>query len=433
MPIYDFTTPREYETQPFDDMLCNMIQNIPQSVDELLAAMVQHDTVNAAVSAKPRAEQSLVDSLEQLATKWSLSTTRLATKPSPTKQVEIGGSDSIPELSDQLMIIVEATSSKTVAPWLLFDSHLDTVSANNMTIDPFAANIKQGRLYGRGSCDTKGTGAAALWALKQYAELTHRPNHIVLLFSVDEEYNMTGIDSFLHNQLPQLRERFGGDPIVAIAGEPTMLRPVIAHNGVTRWRIDVTGIAAHSAAPYLGKSAISAMLKVMRLVEDQYIATLTEQHELTGQAICNITVIQGGTQVNILPGHCCIDIDRRLVPGEDADEEFKELDTLLNQVRNLDEEIRIELTCKRSAPSLPEAANIHALPRLQNVLTQIEMPKAPIGAPFATHAGDMARAGLPAIVWGPGEPYPAHTKDEWVELAAIRKGVEAYFELMRSL
>ena len=403
----------------------------PQSVAQLVQRMVQFDSVNAEISRRHKPEQPLADWLAQVAAAWGLQVTRLPWRFAASKQRELGAVAHEP--GDQLLITTPAALTASSAgakpvPWILFDSHLDTVAVEGMTIAPFGGEIQGDKLLGRGSCDTKGTGAAALWAMKEYAGGTDKPNNIALLLSVDEEINMTGVVSFIEHHLPNLPWR----PAAVIVGEPTMLRPVIAHNGVLRWIVTTTGVAAHSAAPYLGKSAIRMMMKVMQAIEVDYIAKLDARHPLTGGAVCTINLIRGGSQVNILAEKCEIQIDRRLAPGETAQGATAELERVIAAVRSGDPELVVEVKASRWSPPLPEHSSAGFLPAVQSVLRGMNLPATPMGAPFATNGGDLAAAGLPTIVWGPGDPYPAHTKDEWVSLAAISQGVQAYLKLMRT-
>jgi len=146
--------------------------------------------------------------------------------------------------------------------------------------------------------------------------------------------------------------------------------------------------------------------------------------------VCTITTIHGGTQVNIIPEKCTIQIDRRIAPSETTRSATEQLQRVLDAVVAADPQIKVKLETFRDAPALAAAASAKVLPLVQRVLQAHGLPKSAIGAPFATHAGDLAAAGLPALVLGPGEPYPAHTKDEWVSLRDIRKGAEVYLSIM---
>ncbi len=382
---------------------------IPETVDELLQHMVRTDSVNAAISGREDAEGELGAFLEACGRGWGLAVQRLA----------------VPSRADNLLFTYTVDPS---APWLVFDSHMDTVSTEGMTIDSFGGVIADGRLYGRGACDTKGTGAAMLWALRS---LVHdrelKPAHnIALLFSVDEEIAMAGIHAFIEQHLPALGWQVRG----VIVGEPTWLRMLTAHNGVLRRKVITRGDAAHSAVPEMGRNAISAMVQVIAAIEQHYIGRIDATHPLTGGAAASINTIHGGTQANIIAARCEIELDRRLVPGEDPAADDRMFETALDEARRQDSHLEVEAHRTRLGPSLPDEASAPLVPLVSGVLSAHQLPTAPFGAPFCTHAGPLAAAGLPAIVIGPGDPMPAHTPEEWVELDAIRRGVEVYRNLM---
>ncbi len=380
-------------------------------LDALLQQMVRIDSVNAASSGNMRAEDAIGGFLEETARGWGIAVDRLA----------------VPERSDNLLLTVRASQNADAAPWLLFDSHMDTVSVENMTIEPFGGRIEDGKLFGRGACDTKGTGAAMLWALKEYAAATDRPNNVALLFTVDEEVTLSGARTFARQHLPQLGITFAG----VIVGEPTLLRPVIAHNGVVRWTITTTGVAAHAAAPELGKSAIRMMTRVLAALEANYIDQLEGENPLTGRNVCSATTIHGGTQVNIIPDRCDITIDHRFIPGLTADACIRNIQAVLDNLTSHQPWIKVHQHGAYGAPALDPGVSRDWLPVVERVLARHGFTDAPIGAPFATNAGDYAEVGLPVIVLGPGDATPAHTRDEWVELAQIHRGAAVYGDLMR--
>lgn len=390
-----------------------MPTTLPDDVIQLLQTMVGINTVNPAFLDGTDGEAALVNELEQVARAYGLNTSRLP----------------VANHGDQLLVTYEVNSDR---PWLLFDSHLDTVSVAGMTIDPFAAEVREGKVWGRGSCDTKGTGAAMLWAMKQYAQQgasdAQRPNNVALLFSVDEEISMRGVASFVSNDLPTL----GWQPSAVVVGEPTELRPVIAHNGCLRWSITTHGKACHSSVPHEGVSAISAMVRVIDRIEQDYIPSLTAEHPLTGPAVCSINLIQGGSGINIIPESCKVDIDRRIVPGEDAQEALRTIEELLKPLTEGPTPIRFTQQVTVDHPPATTQHNGPWVERIQSVLTEQGLPTLALGAPFATHAAYFDAAELPAVVLGPGSPHPAHTKDEWVAVDQIERGVTLYEALMRT-
>jgi acetylornithine deacetylase len=375
---------------------------MPENVTQLLQGMVRIDSVNSALSGRAHAEDQLRDWLEDVATAFGLATRKLVT----------------PGHADQLLVMHAVSADR---PWLLFDSHLDTVDAAGMTIEPFGGVIDGDRLLGRGACDTKGTGAAMLWALRDYAAGDHQPNNIALLFSVDEEVGMVGVRAFLERDLPTLPFR----PAAVFVGEPTDCHPVVAHNGTVRWSITTHGKAAHSSVPHEGASAISSMMRVVDAIESRYCNTLSAEHPLTGRAACSINLISGGTAINIIPASCTIELDRRLVPGEKASAALAAVDETLRP-------LGVSYTMKPDVihPPLSDDGNRAVAAAAKSVLADMGLPTMVIGAPFATHAAYFAQAGLPTIVIGPGEPWSAHTREEFVHVSKIIRGVELYRRLM---
>jgi acetylornithine deacetylase len=378
--------------------------SIPQDVAQLLVSMVQIPSVNPAACKDPLSESRLLAHNQSIARHMGFKTQHLPVK----------------DKAGNLLITHRVNDSND---WLMFESHMDTVTEKGMTVDPFAGNIVDGKLYGRGSCDTKGTGAAMLWALHEYAQGDKQPNNIAIVFGMDEEYGMTGIRHFVKDHLPMLGMNLKG----VIVGEPTLCRPIFTHNGCLRVVIQTRGKAAHSSTPNLGHSAISDMIRIICLLESEYIAKLSASHQLTGKAQASINLISGGTQINIIPDHCQIEMDRRMVPGENPQQVYRVINDLLSEHCP---EIDWQLDCSFMAPPLPPNENGDLLLMVQQVLREVGINPKPLGVPYATDAGDLGSAGYPTIVLGPGDIAQAHTKDEWIALDQLQQGVEVYKQLM---
>ncbi len=190
---------------------------------------------------------------------------------------------------------------------IVFEAHMDTVSVAGMTIDPFQPDIRGGRMYGRGSCDTKGGMAAMMQALASLADSqTTPPCDVWFAATIDEEFSYRGVAA--------LCEDLQAD--AAIVAEPTSLQPVIASKGLVRFKIETIGRAAHSAKPDLGVNAIEHMAIVIAAIQNDTSQLAESVHPLLGPATCNIGVIRGGVQINLVPASCEIEIDRRMLPGE---------------------------------------------------------------------------------------------------------------------
>ena len=370
--------------------------------------MVSFDTVNSSISGNPDAEVELASYLETVAGAMGFATQRLALEGK----------------SFNLLVMHEIDPA---APWLMFESHMDTVMVEGMTIDPFKAEFCDGRIYGRGACDTKGTGAAMLWALKQYAS-DDGPNNVAIAFTTDEEVGKFGARMLTAKQMPT----FGWRPVGAVVGEPTMLKPIVAHNGVARWKIVTHGIAAHSADPNKGRSAISMMMEVIDMIEQRYAPSLTASHTLTGKAECTVNVIRGGVQVNVIPERCEIEIDRRIVPGEDGAIVAPSVEALLDELRKQDADLVVEQEKQYlDAPIDPVGGEAFAA-IVQGVLGEMKLSTELSGARYSTDASQFAEIGIPVVVLGPGDIAQAHTKDEWLALAQLHRGFDVYRRLMQA-
>jgi acetylornithine deacetylase len=294
---------------------------------------------------------------------------------------------------------------------VLLEAHLDTVHADNMSIDPFRPDMRGGRLYGRGSCDTKGSLAAFLAAVTGLlAGGTQPAVNLVLLAVADEEYRFTGAQAAVARGLTA---DWG------IAGEPTQLRIVRAHKGVTRWKIVTRGVAAHSAYPERGRNAINAMGRVLVHLEE-YAGSLSDRtpHPDLGKPTLSVGVIEGGQAVNIVPDRCWIEVDRRTLPGEDRAAVLAPVAALLRGIPDAAiEEPHIEVPGMEVAASAPPVV---ALSRSLQAITGAAVIET---AHYATDAGVYNRHGIPTVVFGPGDIALAHTADESIGLGELETAV----------
>jgi len=300
---------------------------------------------------------------------------------------------------------------------IVLEAHTDTVSVKGMTIPPFEPVIKDGRLYGRGSCDTKAGLATMMHALASLKEdgITP-PCEVLLAAAVDEEYSYRGV--------VKLCEDLRAD--AAIVAEPTELRAVIATKGVLRCRIAVHGKSAHSSKPHLGVNAITHMARVIAAIDADNERMAAKQHPLVGCGTCNVGVITGGVQVNFVPDHCAIEIDRRLLPGERAEDAVSHYQTLLDQLAaqhaGLRAEIAQPLLLVDEALDTPAEASV--VQTATAVLRELGLNAGPCGVPFGCDASKLSRAGIPSIVFGPGSIDRAHTADEYIELDQVEQALE---------
>lgn len=376
-------------------------------VIELLKRMVRIDTVNAEVSGRLEAERPLAEMLEEEARTMGFGTRRL---PVPDRGFNL---------------LVEHRVGEGL-PWIFLYAHLDTVSAEGMTVPPFEGRILGGKLYGRGALDDKAGGAAALFALKAYAEGATRPNNAAVLFVIDEEVTHTGAQAFVADHLKGLGYRPDG----IVLCEPTAFIPFVAHNGLLHLDLTTRGLAAHASVPSKGRSAISAMAGLIQAIERDYLPSLTASDPLCGKATGSVNRIQGGTSANIIPDACTITLDRRIPPGETLEDVFGGLEKFLARVRQDHPDWEIEVgKVKFSPPMVHDPGN----PFVEGVLRSLEtlgLPSEPKGAPFGTDGGTFSEAGLSCVILGPGDPAKNHQADEYVEVEQVTRGVEVLASIL---
>ena len=380
----------------------------PQNVVELLCLMVQHNTVTTPVSGTPRVEETLSRVLADFASSLGFDVSFHPT--------EVG-------IANNLLV---QHQSKPDKPWLIFDAHLDTVSTAGMTIDPFSSDVIDDNLYGRGACDTKGPGAAALWALKLAAESDACEHNVAILFSANEEEGMAGAKAFA-KQFPQ---QFPSGVVGIVVCEPTSCVPFIAHNGTARYRLQTFGNAAHSSHPVAGHSAISDLVFIISEIERNYIPHLTNTHPVTGKTEMSINIIRGGDSINIIPEHAECFIDRRLIPGESGNDELNNIKSFVDRINLARMYTKMSLDLLDSTPALPPSQDTRLLVMIQAALAKLKLPFEAKGGGFATNGGYYADLGTGVVVLGPGHMEQAHTKDEHISLEQLELGVKLYQSLM---
>lgn len=301
---------------------------------------------------------------------------------------------------------------------VLLEAHLDTVA---MPEGGLTVRIESGRLTGRGSCDTKGSCAAMVGALALLAERGAERPTVMLAGAVDEEVAMAGSRALLE-QLPRVD--------AAVIGEPTSLVPVRVHNGLARFRIVARGRSAHSSRAHLGINAISAAARAVTALDRLTPRLHARAHPLTGPALLMAGVIDGGVAPNVVPDRCEILCDRRLAPGERAEDALDEIDDVLRELKETGAEI------VREDPSilLPavETRAEHPLVRAAEsaAATVLGRHEPAGGAPYGTDGSNLAGlGGIPCVVLGPGSIDQAHSQDEWVRMEEVEQAARIYAEL----
>ncbi|WDE99102.1 M20/M25/M40 family metallo-hydrolase [Lentisphaera profundi] len=288
------------------------------------------------------------------------------------------------------------------------DAHLDTVSHLEMSIKAFDPNIKDNRLFGRGSCDTKSNMAIYIAAVEELLKSKNQiSKNILIIGCSDEEFSFGGIAEVAKD---------GISADFAIIGEPTELKALHAHKGVLRFNISTKGLACHSSTPELGHNAIYDISRISLLLEEYHKQIQIKKHPVLGSPSLSVGLIKGGTTVNTIPPSASIEIDRRLIPGENPEEVIDEITKLVSKIPGAT--LSSPHVCSNGfhieqnspiAKKLKDACTCH---NHQLLFTN---------AAFGTHAPFYSASAIPALVFGPGSINKAHSKDEYVPLDELEK------------
>ncbi|MER9250037.1 M20 family metallopeptidase [Mesorhizobium sp. M0590] len=308
---------------------------------------------------------------------------------------------------------------------IVFDAHLDTVPADGWERDPFAAERDARRMYGRGTCDTKSSLAAMLYAL--VAIRKDKPRATVFVAgTVDEEYRKAGARALAQSGI-------GFE--AAVAGEPTNLEVVVAHKGSVRWWIETIGRAAHSSKPELGLNAIAGMAHVIpELVRLGDKLRTSYEHSLVGAPSLTISLIQGGSDICTVPARCEIFLDRRLVPQETPAAAIEEVEKVLAALRKKHQDLQVRSVFPAvEDPPLEDATRSRIAEVAAEACRNVAGTGGTFhGAPWGTDASQLQLTGAKCIVLGPGDGAQGHTIDEYVDLDQVDKATEIYRRIMKS-
>jgi len=366
-------------------------------VTDLLSQLVACPSVNpksATHFSSPLGEAGMVALLEELLRSW-------------------GAKVDIHEVHPNRPNLLACFPGKNPNRSILLDAHTDTVAVDGMIIPPFTPTVRDGKLYGRGACDTKGPMAAMLLGLRRILDAGQPPATVWFAATCNEESGGTGAYALAKQNI---------HVDFALAAEPTDLKIVHMHKGCLRVDIKTSGVAVHSSMPDRGVNAIYKMCRVIDRLEREVAPALAKtKHPQLGSPTLSVGLINGGSQVNIVPDSCSIQVDRRVIPGEQRDDIVQQLAG--NEACEVTE----------FYPALEEPADSAASQHVANACRKVIGRADFVVAPYATNAGIYHAAGIPSLVIGPGSLAQAHTKDEFVDLNEVVRGVDLFAEIIRSL
>jgi len=310
-------------------------------------------------------------------------------------------------------------SSRTI----LLDAHTDTVSHLNMIVKPFGAEVRDGRLYGRGACDTKGSMAAVILALETALNNEGIAHDVIFSATCNEENGGTGAGKLVES----VKADF------AVIGEPTELKLVTRHKGVMRADITVYGKASHSSTPELGCNAIYAANRIVSALEvlaDNLKNKMPDP--LLGNATFAVVQIKGGTAGNIIPDCCTIQIERRIMPHEDVDTIKTTIESVVCDAVADTVKSPPEITWTQFYPAMETDNSLPDIIALDSALKSVVGKTTYDAVAYATNGGFYSQAGIPCVVFGPGSISDAHTNNESVELKEIETAAKVLHKFLVS-
>lgn len=325
-----------------------------------------------------------------------------------------------------------ATVGPNVEGGVVLSGHTDVVPVDGQPwdTDPFSVTEKNGRLYGRGTCDMKGFCAVALAMVPQMqAAGLKRPVHFAL--SYDEEIGCHGA--------PAMIDRLSTDiarPQAVIVGEPTSMRPIVAHKGIAALRVTVTGHEAHSSQVQRGVSAVTIAARLISFIDD-----MMAENRANADPACrfeppystlHVGVVNGGTALNIIARQCTFVWDIRCVPGDDWRQYYQRLqayaDTLLPAMKAVSPETGISYEILADAPPLQDEGG-----PAQELVYELCGHRHNGVVPYAAEAGQFQERGFSVVLCGPGSIDQAHQPNEYIDIDQITACEGFLQELTRRL
>jgi acetylornithine deacetylase len=373
------------------------------NVQKTLAELVAIDSVSS------RSNSTIVDYLAQRCESIGMSTKRLP-------YTDAGGVEKI-----NLLALSGANFSDNTAVQLALVGHTDTVPYDPNWTEALQLTEREGKLFGRGACDTKAFIAASLTAIEKI-EVKNLSKPFALVFTADEEIGLIGA-----KRLAQTRALHSS---YAIVGEPTSLQPMRAGKGYCLAEIAVKGHEAHSAYPSLGWSAVFGAARLIRAIEEIARRLEAEQHAAFDPAFTtlNVGLLQGGTAKNVIPGECHFTLEWRPIPGQDP----KRLLDLLAEAIDVEKSRDSEFNCEVDAARADEGFETSPGSTLVTLLEKLSGNEAGTVA-FGTEAAQMTELGAQAVVFGPGNIRVAHRTGEFVPVAELEACMSILRQAIESL
>lgn len=327
----------------------------------------------------------------------------------------------IPFEANRLHLIAEKGCLEESPP-IVFSGHFDTVplGVRNWTVDPFGGEIKDGKLYGRGSSDMKGGLACMIVAAILAWEKEIPKNGVRLIFTSAEESGCQGV-----GQLFEIRRNLGRARGI-IVGEPTNNIPAVGHKGGLYLKLMTSGVTAHSSMPHMGDNAIYKAARAILKIEKFDFGV--ENDDLLGMPTVNVGKISGGMNLNSVPDHAEFTLDARTTTKVSHKNLLRRLESLLGEEVTMETLVNLRaVATKESDPFVKMVCFACGISGYAEGF--------PKSLPYLTDGSVLQEAygHAPTIILGPGQPEMAHKTDEYVYTANLVRAVDIYLNIILTI
>jgi len=300
-------------------------------------------------------------------------------------------------------------------PSLMLNAHMDTVGEGGMK-NPFVPVVREGRVYGRGAYDMKGSLAAIMITAREAKKLKLHGD-VIIAAVADEEVASIGTAAVL--------KRVEAD--AAIVTEPTEMRLCLAHKGFAWLEVETRGVAAHGSRPDLGVDAIAHIGRILTgVLELDRRLRAGRGHLLLGTGTIHASLVEGGQELSTYPARCVVTLERRTIPGEDGASALREVEALIEAARAEDPALEASARLLLERPPSQLGADSFVTEAVEKAATEV-LRREPevIGVAYWMDMALSNAMGIPTVAFGPsGEG--AHADVEWVDLASLEQCVQVY-------
>lgn len=325
----------------------------------------------------------------------------------------------LPEFEKGRLHLVAEKGLSSHKPPVVLSGHFDTVPLGNnqWSVDPFAGEISEGKIWGRGSSDMKGGLAAMILASTEAFIDEYPEGGVRLIFTAAEELGCIGVK--------QLMKTIGspGEASAIIVGEPTSNLPATGHKGAIYLNAVTSGKTAHSSMPHLGENAIyKAAASILKARDFRFE---TEKDPLLGFPTINVGRMNGGLNINSVPDHAEFTIDIRSTSKTDHNKTIERLAAELGNETKL--EVLVDMTPVYTSEEDPFVKLVYDICGIRNTTSGF-----PLSLPYLTDGSVLQKAynGVPTIILGPGEPEMAHKTDEFCYISKLEESYRIYKEII---